>query len=95
MNEERNRIEDTMSMSDHVQRVQPSNDLMNRLRNIPSQVKQGYDKVPKKIVWLTAASIALLIGLNFFSLNNYNKSQSENSTTENVEDSYFSYLKNV
>ena len=95
MNEERNRVEETMGMSDHVQRVEPSNDLMNRLRAIPSKVKQGYDIVPKKIVWLTAASIALLIGLNFASLNNFNSTDSDNSTTETVEDSYFSYLKNV
>ena len=81
MNEERNRVEETMGMSDHVQRVEPSSDLMNRLRNIPSQVKQGYDTVPKKVVWLTAASSALLIGLNFFSLNDFSQTDSNNSTT--------------
>lgn len=95
MNEERNRVEETMGMGDHVQRVAPSSDLMNRLRNIPSQVKQGYDMVPKKVIWLTAASIALLIGLNFFSLNDFNQTDSNNTTTETEQDSYFSYLKNV
>ncbi len=93
MNKERNRVEDTMNMGDHVQRVSPSNDLMNRLKSIPAQVKMGYDKVPKKVVWMTAASIALLIGLNFLSVNKYEESQP--STTETVDDSYFSYMKSI
>ena len=95
MNEERNRVDNTIGMGDHVQRVSPSNDLMNRLKSIPAQVKLGYDKVPKKIIWMTAASIALLIGLNFLSANQYEGTQSDSSPTEIVDDSYFSYLKNI
>ncbi|MFT6503385.1 MAG: hypothetical protein ACJASQ_003520 [Crocinitomicaceae bacterium] len=95
MNEERNRAEDTMNMGDHVQRVTPSSDLMNRLKAIPSQVKQGYDTIPKKVVWMAAASIVLLIGLNFVSLIDYKESQTNSPSTETVDDSYFSYMKNV
>lgn len=95
MNLERNRIEDILSMGDQVQRVSPSNDLLNCLKSIPEQVKQGYDKVPKKVIWMTAASIALLISLNFLSLNEYKQSQSNGGTTESADDSYFSYMKNV
>lgn len=95
MNQGENKTEDTMRMGDHVQRVSPSNDLMDRLRSIPGQVKAGYDKVPKKVIWMAAASIALLICLNFLSLNEYKQSQSEPTTTESIDDSYFSYMKNV
>ncbi|NRA11508.1 MAG: hypothetical protein HRT57_06110 [Crocinitomicaceae bacterium] len=95
MNKERNKIEDTMNMGDHVQHVTPSSDLMNRLKAIPSQVKQGYDTIPKKIVWMAAASIVLLIGLNLLSLNEYKDSQSDTPSTETVDDSYLSYMKNV
>ena len=95
MNEERNRAEDTMSMGDHVQRVTPSNDLMNRLKAIPSQMKQGYDTIPKRVVWMAAASIVLLIGLNFLSLINYKESQTDSPSTETVNDSYFSHMNNV
>ncbi|MFT6984165.1 MAG: hypothetical protein ACJAUD_002945 [Crocinitomicaceae bacterium] len=95
MNEERNRAEDTMNMGDHVQRVTPSSDLMNRLKAIPSKVKQGYDTIPKKVVWMAAASIVLLIGLNFVSLIDYKESQTDSPSTETVDDSYFSYMKNV
>ena len=94
MNEQLNRVEETINMGDHVQRVTPSNDLMNRLKSIPTQVKQGYDKVPKKVIWMAAASIALLIGLNFISFNKYNESQSSTTTTETT-DSYFYYMKNI
>ena len=92
MNQKENRVEETMRMADHVQRVSPSDDLMNRLRSIPGSVKQGYDKVPKKVIWLAAASIAILICLNFYSLNNYN--QTETQETEH-DDSYFSYMKSI
>lgn len=95
MNEERNRAEGTMNMGDHVQRVTPSSDLMNRLKAIPNQVKQGYDMVPEKAVWMAAASIVLLIGLNFLSLNDYQDSQSNTPVTETVDDSYFSYMKTI
>ena len=95
MNKERNKIEDTMNMGDHVQHVTPSSDLMNRLKAIPSHVKQGYDTIPKKIVWMAAASIVLLIGLNLLSLNEYKDSQSDTPSTETVDDSYLSYMKNV
>jgi hypothetical protein len=95
MNEKRNRAEDTMNMGDHVQRVTPSSDLMNRLKAIPSKVKQGYDTIPKKVVWMAAASIVLLIGLNFVSLIDYKESQTDSPSTETVDDSYFSYMKNV
>ena len=84
-----------MNMGDHVQHVTPSSDLMNRLKAIPSQVKQGYDTIPKKIVWMAAASIVLLIGLNLLSLNEYKDSQSDTPSTETVDDSYLSYMKNV
>lgn len=95
MNEERNKAEGTMNMGNLVQRVDPSSNLMNRLKVIPSQIKQGYDTVPKKVIWMTAASIALLISLNFLSLNHYKKSQSDSPSTQTVDDSYFSYMKNV
>ncbi|MFT6246232.1 MAG: hypothetical protein ACJA0U_003192 [Salibacteraceae bacterium] len=95
MNEKRNRAEDTMNMGNHVQRVTPSSDLMNRLKAIPSQVTQGFDAIPKKMVWMSAASIVLLIGLNFVSLIDYKESQTDSPSTETVDDSYFSYMKNV
>lgn len=92
MNQKENRIEETLNMASRVQKVSPSDDLMNRLRSIPTSVKQGYDKVPTKVIWLAAASIAILICLNFVSLNNY--SDSETQDTEQV-DSYFSYMKTL
>jgi len=95
MNQAENRIEDTLSMGDQVQRISPSDELMNRLKSIPMHIKQGYDKVPKKVIWMAAASVALLICLNFISLNEYKQSQSNSTNTESVDDSYFSYMKNV
>lgn len=94
MNQKDRNIEETLEMANRIERVTPSDDLINRLKSIPVSVKQGYDTVPKKVIWMAAASIALLICLNFISFNNYQESKSD-TTTQTEEDSYFSYMKNV
>ena len=93
MNQEHPNVKETLSMSDRIQKVAPSEDLMAKLRAIPSNVKQTYDKVPKKVVWAVAASIAVLVFLNVFSLREYNEKKSVQET--NQTEAYFSYLKQL
>lgn len=92
MNEER--INKTLDMAERIQSLTPSDDLMRRLKSIPDNVKQGYNLVPKKVIWAAAASIALLIGINSFSYYKYQKSSSE-QTTQSQDDAYFSYMKQL
>lgn len=85
------KVNRTERMAELVQQVEPSESLMQRLHSIPKQV---YDKVPKKVVWSVAASIAVLIVLNVFSLQEYNETETTTNKTQ-TEDSYFSYLNQL
>lgn len=96
-NDSMNRIEreseQTLNVANRIERVAVSDALMDRLKQIPTAVKQTYDTVPKKVVWAVAASIALLIVLNVVSAKNYSE-EKVNSQTEQTN-SYFDYLKTV
>ena len=95
MNPKEKWIEDRMNAGDFIERVPASEELISRLKAIPSQVKSTYDKVPKKVVWAVAASIAVLICINVISLNKYDSSTEETATSSETSDSYFSYLKQL
>lgn len=84
-------IKKTMDVGDHVSRVPASDALVQRLKQIPSTVQESYAKVPKKVVWAVAASIALLIALNVLSARDYAKNQG--TTVQNT--SYFDHLKTL
>jgi len=95
MNQKEKWIEDQMNAESFIEHVPPSEELMNRLRAIPSQVKTTYDTVPKKVVWAVAASIAILLFVNVISFSNYKTSNTETTSQNEVSDSYFSYLKQL
>lgn len=93
MSRSENWIAETLGMADRIQRMEPDENLMSRLKNIPQQASALYDTVPKKVMWGVAASLALLLFLNIFSYRNY----SDKTQTNTIEttDSYFSYLKQL
>lgn len=87
------KAEETLTTGERIASVPASDALVARLKQIPNTVREGYSKVPKKVVWAVAASIALLIALNVYSANSYAKNSSA-ETTEST-DSYFDYLKTL
>jgi hypothetical protein len=95
MNQKETNINRTLSMGEHIERVTPSDELLSRLRAVPSSIQPITKVVSMKVVWTAAASVALLIALNFISAREYKQSKSTQQTTESVSDSYFSYLKSV
>ncbi|XOV69227.1 MAG: hypothetical protein ACFHU9_08585 [Fluviicola sp.] len=84
-------IERTIEAGDRISRVPASDALMGRLKQIPQSVRAGYAKVPKKVVWAAAASIALLIVLNILSARDYAETKSTSQETA----SYFDHLKTL
>jgi len=94
MRQDENKIEQTLNMANHIQPVEPSSELLQRLKSIPSTIKNGYNLIPKRVVWMAAASIALLISLNLVSIRNYNPTTTT-AETETTSDAYFSYLKQI
>lgn len=94
MDTSESKIEKTINAAKHINRVEPSEHLMTRLHAIPASLNQTYDRVPKKIVWTVAASIAVLVVLNVFSLDQYNDSR-QDAANQTQEESHFSYLKQL
>ena len=88
------KLEKTLNAVKHVNRVEPSEHLKARLHAIPEGLKEAYDRVPKKVVWTVAASIAVLVLFNAFSLDQYTDS-SQNTANQTQEESHFSYLKQL
>lgn len=84
-------IERTINVGDRISNVPASDALLQRLRQIPDTVREGYAKIPKKVVWAVAASIAILIVLNVLSASDYAK---DNSSTQETR-SYFDHLKSL
>ena len=85
-------ITKTIESLAQIKRVEPSSVMLNRLKDIPYQVREAYDVVPKKVVWSLAASIIVLVLLNVFSMKQYSVSEkSDNQQTMN----YFDYLKQL
>ena len=93
MNKVELETERTLDTANRIDSVLPSNDLMNRLKQIPAQVKQGYDAIPKRVVWAAAASIAVLIAINILFAKNYSESRQE--TPNSSANSYFDHLKTL
>ncbi len=88
-------IEEHLNTETFIGKAPVSEDMMMRLKAIPSIAKTTYDSVPKKVVWAVAASIAILICVNIFSLNGYESSSNEGTAQTEYSDSYFSYLKQL
>jgi hypothetical protein len=86
-------IERTIKAGDRISNVPASDALVERLKNIPQTVREGYERVPKRVVWAVAASIAILIALNVLSARDYAKSESQQSSQQT--NSYFDHLKTL
>ena len=84
-------IERTINAGDRISSVPASDALIQRLKQIPESVREGYAKIPKKVVWAVAASIAILIVLNVLSARDYAE---ENESTQESS-SYFDHLKTL
>lgn len=93
MSRSENWIDETLGMAERIQRVEPDENLLSRLKNIPQKAGVLYNTVPKKVIWGVAASLAFLLYLNFFSYRNYSDKTQVNNTE--TTDNYFSYLKQL
>jgi hypothetical protein len=86
-------IEETLNSLDGMKQVTASEALKNRLKNIPITISPGIRvMVPKRSIWLAAASIALIIGINIAAIYT---TQQQTADTETVEADYFTYLNQL
>ena len=88
-------IEEQLNPSRFIGSVPVNDALMQRLKTIPKLVKTNYDRVPKRTIWMAAASIAVLLCINIASFTSYKKAKTETTSQSEVSDPYFSYLKQL
>lgn len=92
MNEEQNWIEDVMAVSERVKFPSIPVHVLERIQAIPSKIGKTVDMVPKRTIWLVAASIAALIAVNIYASTSSKSNQlNENSFGE----MYFSHIKQL
>ena len=84
MNNEK-RIEEVMNSLDGIQQAEPNPFLYNRILNRINSASGEY--APVKLVWLAAASLALIFLLNFTAIRR-TISGTENKTIESVASGY-------
>lgn len=86
-------IEETINSLDGFRQVTASEALKQRLNSIPITISPAIRvMVPKQSIWLAAASIALIIGVNIAAIST---TQKQTTDTETVEADYFTYLNQL
>ena len=92
MNEEQQWISDIESVSERISTPQIPAHLLARIQAIPSTIGKTIDLVPKRTIWLVAASLAALIAVNIYASTSSKSTQTnENSFGE----TYFSHIKQL
>ncbi|MDG1147905.1 MAG: hypothetical protein P8N52_06320 [Crocinitomicaceae bacterium] len=88
-------INQIMDTEVYINQAKPSQALQARLKRIPNTLSVSYIRLPKKVVWSVAASIAVLICMNFIAVNEYSSNTSSSSNSTELMDSHFSYLTQI
>lgn len=89
-----NQTEQTLTVTDRMEKLHASDALKERLYRIPSDFVSTYHHVPKKIIWSVAASITLLIAFNIIAVSSYSKRQQTTGASNSVEN-YFDHLNTL
>lgn len=92
MNKEQHWIDDIEAVSERIKTPQIPLHLLERIQAIPRNIGKTVDLVPKRTIWLVAASIAALIAVNIYASTSTNSTQaSDNSFGE----TYFSHINQL
>lgn len=92
MNKEQDWIDDITSVSERIKSPQIPANLLERIQAIPNTIRTTVDMVPKRTIWLVAASIAALIAVNIYVSNSSSTVESKGNS---FGDTYFSHIKKL
>lgn len=84
-------VNKTMESADSLNRVPVPDALKERLFSIPTEIKVLNSTIPMRAVWLAAASVALLILMNFVTVKRVRTSEQKDT----LYTEYFSYLEQL
>lgn len=82
-------IEETMNSLDGLRFTRASDALKERLFVLAEEVKTIRPLVTRRTLWMTAASIALIVAVN---VSTVISAQRKSAQSEEVDSSYFSYM---
>lgn len=82
-------IEETMNSLDGLRFARASERLKERLYVLAEEAKTIRPLVTRRTLWMTAASVALVIGINISTIAS---AQRKSAATEELDSSYFSYM---
>lgn len=85
-------VDKTMNSTDSIVRVPVPDTLKERLFSIPTEISLLNSTIPMRAVWLAAASVALLILMNFVTVKKVRSSEEHKDT---LYTEYFSYLEQL
>lgn len=86
-------IEQTLSSAEGKKSQPVSASLKKRLASIPTEVQILNQTIPMRAIWLAAASLALLVMMNIFSIRQ-SKQKAQQADTS-IYSTYFSYLDEI
>lgn len=92
MNKELQWIDDLESVSERITSPEIPAHLLKRIQAIPNTIGKTVEMVPKRTIWLVAASLAALIAVNIYASTSATSTESsENSFGE----AYFSHINQL
>jgi hypothetical protein len=92
MNEEQNWIENIEAVAARIERPTIPAHVLERIHAIPFTLRSSMENVSPRTIWLAAASIAALIAINLYVLNNSDASDSQENA---IAETYFSHVKQL
>jgi hypothetical protein len=86
--EKKERIEDILNSGKQLRRAEAPDGLWAKIQQEIQQEAKVIALVPKRTVWIAAASVTALIVLNWFALQNYVQNSNESSAVDMLIEQY-------
>ncbi len=87
-----NRIDEILKSGEQLPKLSVSDQLLNRLTQIPSQVSSQIRTLPRSVKWMLVAGIASIVVLNTLIMLYYRNNSGSSGELSNM---YFSYLNQL
>lgn len=88
----KNRIDEILKSGEQLPKLPVSDQLLNRLTQIPSQVSSQIRTLPRSVKWMLVAGVASIVLLNTLLMLYY---RHNSGIGNDLSSAYFSYLKQM
>lgn len=81
-------IEDVLNSAQNIQRAEAPDGLWNKIQQEIAKDVKVVSLVPKRTIWLAAASVALLVIMNWVAIHSYQSSSTNKSKVDTLIEQY-------